>query len=209
MRRIARALVRCAPAAILLLAGARGDAPTLPRLTDGARILALGDSPTRGTGAQRAASYPAVRERLTGREVVASGVPGERAAEGRRPLPGVLERLQPDLLILCHGGNDTLRGTEPAAIEGDLIAMIERAQTQGIAVVLVGVPARGPFADTADVDYRAAERTGVPLEDGIVATLIDSPELRADTVHPNARGYRRLAEAVRALLARARALAER
>lgn len=194
--------------ALLLLAAGCGDTPSLPRLADDARILAFGDSLTHGTGAPSGTSYPAVLQRLTDREVIESGVPGERAAAGRQRLPGVLERLQPDLLVLCHGGNDILQGAEPAAIEADLVAMIDSARRRGIPVALIGVPARSLFTDTADVYYRAAERTGVALEDEVLETIIDDPELRSDAVHPNARGYRRMAEAVRDLLVRAGALGQ-
>lgn len=193
--------------ALLLLATACGDTPRLPRLADDARILAFGNSLTQGTGAGPGESYPAVLERLIGREVIESGVPGERAAAGRRRLPRVLERVRPDLLILCHGGNDILRGTEPSAIEAELGAMIDSARRRDVPVVLIGVPARSLFTDTADVYYRVAEREGVPLEDEIIETIIDDPGLRSDAVHPNARGYRRLAAAVRDLLIDAGALA--
>lgn len=192
--------------ASLLLAVACSDASSLPRLADDARILAFGDSLTHGTGAGPGESYPAVLERLAGREVVASGVPGERAEEGRRRLPRVLERVDPDLLVLCHGGNDILQGAEPAAIEAALVAMIESARAHGVPVVLIGVPARTLFTDTADVYYRVAERERVPLEDEIIETIIDDPALRSDAVHPNARGYRALARAVRDLLVHAGAL---
>lgn len=193
-------------ALLLLLAAGCGDTPSLPRLADDARILAFGDSLTHGTGAAPGESYPAVLQRLVGREVIESGVPGERTAQARRRLPGVLERVRPDLLVLCHGGNDILQGAEPAAIEADLMAMVGNARERGIPVVLVGVPARSLFTDTADVYYRVAERADIPLDDEIVETIIDEPALRSDAVHPNARGYRRMAEAVRDLLVRAGAI---
>ena len=183
--------------------------PALERLDDQARILAFGDSLTHGTGAPADAAYPAVLGALLGREVIAAGVPGEVAAEGRRRLPGVLERVRPDLLILCHGGNDILRGRDLAAAGRHIEAMIDMAQERGIAVVLIGVPARGLFTDTAELYYGVAERTDVPLEDEALAEIIGSPELKSDAVHPNAAGYRRLAQAVHRLLARSGAVADR
>ena len=190
-----------------LLAGGCGDTRSLPRLDDDARILAFGDSLTHGTGASPHTSYPAALERAIDREVIRSGVPGERAAAGRQRLPRVLERVRPDLLVLCHGGNDILQGTEPAVIEVELLAMIDSARRRDIPVVLVGVPARSLFTGTADLYYRVAERAGVALEDEALETIIDDPALRSDAVHPNARGYRRMASAVRDLLVRAGALA--
>mgnify|MGYP006424952787 CR=1 FL=1 len=190
---------------LALLAGC-SETPRLESLDPNARILAFGDSLTHGVGATPEQAYPAVLARLSGREVIASGEPGETAAEGRKRLPRVLDRVEPDLLILCHGGNDILRGNDLAAAAADLTAMVELAQARGIEVVLVAVPARSLFADTADLYYDVAEAHDVPLEDEVLADIIDDSELRSDRVHPNAAGYRRMAQAIHELLVRAGAL---
>lgn len=201
----ARAVIGIA-IAVLLVAGCTGPPPLAP-LADDARILAFGDSLTHGTGAGDGDHYPAALERLSGREVIESGVPGELSAEGRRRLPGVLDAVDPDLVILLHGGNDILRGKDLDETRRNLAAMVASVRERGIPVVLVGVPARALFfRSTADLYYTVAERAGVPLEADIMETIIDSPDLRSDSVHPNAAGYRRMAEALHDLLVRAGAL---
>lgn len=191
---------------LLLLAGCGDDRPLKPLAAD-ARILAFGDSLTHGTGAEPHQSYPAVLERMTGRTVINAGVPGELSGEGRRRLPRVLEREQPDLLILCHGGNDILRNRDPERAAGNLTAMVRMAQDRGIAVLLVGVPARTLlFHSTADFYVDVADATGVPLENGTVADIVGDPALKSDAIHPNAAGYRLLAEAIHERLRQAGAL---
>lgn len=191
---------------LVALAGCGGP-PEVPRLPAGATILAFGDSLTHGTGAAPGASYPAVLERRLGRRVVRSGVPGELSAEGRARLPGVLDRVAPDLVILCHGGNDILRGHDLDATRDNLAAMVREARRRDIPVILVGVPERGLFLDTADLYYAVAEEAGIPLEDEALAAILGDAALKSDRVHPNAAGYRELARAVHALLAASGAVA--
>lgn len=207
MQRMRRARAAIGIAVAVFLVASCGGPPPLEPLADDARILAFGDSLTHGTGAGDGEDYPAALERLSGREVIESGVPGELSAAGRRRLPDVLDAVDPDLVILLHGGNDILRGKDLDATRRNLAAMVDSARERGIPVVLVGVPARELFfRSTADLYYTVADRKGLPLEADIMETIIDSPELRSDSVHPNAAGYQRMAEALHNLLVRAGAL---
>lgn len=199
--------LRLLPLLLLALLAACDRGPALSPLDDDAVILAFGDSLTRGTGADGDESYPAVLERLSGRRVINSGAPGELSSEGRQRLLRVLERERPGLLILCHGGNDILRGHDTETAAANLAAMVRMAQEHDIEVLLVGVPERSlMFHGTADFYYRVAEETGVPLESEAMAHIIGEPSLKSDQIHPNAAGYRYLAETIDSLLREAGAL---
>ena len=190
--------------------------PVAPLPADGL-VLAFGDSLTHGAGAAVGESYPVVLERLIGRKVVRSGVPGEFSQGGLARLAAALERHEPDLLILCHGTNDFIVGLHPAATEGNLWAMIAQAEARGTPVVLVGVPrpavvlrdgtleAVTAFAAslprrTEPLYGRLARAHGLPYEGAAFAEILSDPALMADPIHPNAAGYRRLAEALAELL---------
>ena len=170
-------------------------------------MVAFGDSLTWGTGAGDDEGYPEVLAALTGLDVVNEGVPGEVTSAGRERFPEVLDELSPALVVLCHGGNDFLRRVDSTLTERNLEAMIELARSRGVAVVLLGVPDPGIVLSSHDLYERVAERAGVPLENDIVPALLSDPALKSDTIHPNSAGYRRMAEAVRALLVEAGALA--
>lgn len=187
-------------AAFLVACGA--EAPRLEPLDRDATLLAFGDSITRGVGAAKEASYPAVLAELTGHEVVNAGVSGEVSREGRERLPQVLERVRPDLLLLCHGGNDLLRGLPKAQLRANLRAMVMAARERGIQVVLIGVPEPAVFSSgSADAYREVAGSLQVPLEADALPAIERDAALKSDPIHPNAAGYRRLAEAVQRLLA--------
>lgn len=192
-----------------LLASCGGEDPELSSLGPDDRILAFGDSLTHGTGAPDDASYPAVLSRAIERQVVNAGAPGELSAQGRERLPRVLKRKKPDLLLLCHGGNDFLRDRDADRVTANLRAMIEQARQRDVEVVLIGVPDRGIMLSTAPLYRELANELGVPLVSGVIAEILKDDSLRSDRVHPNADGYRRLAEAVEKALIEAGALRER
>ncbi|MFO7666077.1 MAG: arylesterase [Desulfobacterales bacterium] len=171
-----------------------------PHLANDAVILAFGDSLTFGTGAAPAESYPAVLERLVGRRVVNSGVPGEVTSEGLSRLPGVLEKERPALLILCHGGNDMLRRLNKQQTADNLRAMIRLAQERGIAVVIISVPSPGLALSPPTFYRETAAEMKIPIDEKTLTIVLSDSSLKADYIHPNAEGYRRLAESIADLL---------
>ncbi len=187
--------------AIALLLAACSEQPRLRPLSRDAVILAFGDSLTHGTGAKREESYPAVLEQLIDRRVINAGVPGELSGEGLKRLPHLLKQYRPDLLLLCHGGNDLLRNRGADRLADNLRQMIELARAKDVEVVLLGVPRPKLFLMESEPLYgELARSTQVPLEPDIIPAVESDSDLKSDRIHPNAAGYRLMAEAVAELL---------
>ncbi|MGB8855181.1 MAG: arylesterase [Burkholderiales bacterium] len=190
-----------------MLGACGGKTAALPRLATDDVVLAFGDSLTFGTGASEGESYPAVLATIIKRKIIRAGVPGETTAEGLRRLPDALDEHQPKLLILCSGGNDFLRKMSEQQAENNLREMIRLVRARGIAVVLLGVPKPALFGGgSADLYRKLAQEFSLPLEENIFAHVLRKNELKADPIHPNAKGYRAVAEAVAALLKKAGAV---
>lgn len=189
--------VLCIALALLV---ACGSEPALAPLPPSARILAFGGSLTAGNGAPAEDSYPAQLAQLISRTVINAGISGEESNQGRARLAGLLDQHQPQLLILCHGGNDLLRKRPIAQLESNLKAMIAMAQERGIPVILLGVPAPAIFLSTEAVYETVASETGVVFIDDLVADVLSQPDKKSDTVHPNAAGYREMAETIAKVL---------
>jgi lysophospholipase L1-like esterase len=197
-------LALCCVAA-LALTGC-GDSPKLARLAPTAVVLAFGDSLTYGTGAAEAESYPAQLERIIGRKVVRAGVPGEVSAQALARLPAALDEHQPTLLVLCIGGNDFLRNLSQAEAAANVRRMIALAKGKGSDVLLIGAPEKGLLLTPPKFYAEIARELGIPYEGKVIGEILRSPELKSDPIHPNARGYRLMAERVAALLRQAGAL---
>lgn len=189
---------------LLLLAGAVGfkhfSAPEIPpkTLPKEAIILAFGDSLTYGTGAQSGESYPEQLERRIARRVINAGIPGELSFEGLRRLAPLLDRYHPALMLLCHGGNDILRKKgDGETLRANLESMVRLAQERHIDVILIAVPNPSLlFLSAHPVYEEIAERYSLPIETDVLADILGDTRTKSDQIHPNAKGYENMAEAV-------------
>ena len=190
----------------LLAAACGGGKKPLEKLGADAVVLAFGDSLTFGTGARPQESYPAVLERHIDRKVVNAGVPGETSEQGLARLPQVLDEVKPALLILCHGGNDFLRrlGDEKAA--DNVRSMIRLAREREIPVILLATPKPGIPPSVPAFYSEIAAELKVPYEEAALRSVLLDSSLKSDMVHPNARGYERIAQAVKKVMEKAGAI---
>ena len=196
-------LVFCA--VVVLLAGC-GKGPQVSPLGSNDAVLAFGDSLTFGTGASPAESYPEQLQALIGRKVVNGGLPGEISADGLQRLPGMLEELNPKLLILCHGGNDFLRKQSDTAAAANVRAMVKIAKDKGIDVILIATPKPGLILSPPDFYAEIAKEFAIPFNDDAFKGVLRDNNLKSDLVHPNAKGYVQLAQALNKLLKKSGAI---
>ena len=188
---------------ILIIAGSVSgcsDDTKLPALAADATILAFGDSLTYGTGTSRNNAYPAVLEKLLNRTVINAGIPGEISSKGLLRLPGLIEKHHPELIIICHGGNDILRKLDLSKTSNNIQRMIDIAKGNNTAVVLIGVPAFGLFFNSVAFYEALAEKNNIPIANDILGDIIANNSLKSDRIHPNSKGYQLLAEDINLLL---------
>lgn len=185
-------------ATLLLIVACSG--PPGARVPPGSEVIAFGDSVTAGVGALPGEDYPSLLRAATGWNVVNAGLSGDTAAAAGPRLAKTLEGRQPRLIIIEIGGNDFLRRTPPAQVKEDVRGLIQQARATGAQVVLVGVPSLSIFGIAAralqDAEFYAdlADEEQVVLIEDVLSEVLSDAQLRADAVHPNARGYQQLSE---------------
>ncbi len=171
-------------------------------------IAALGDSLTAGYGlSEQDGLVPQLQRWLdaAGEDVMVAnaGVSGDTTAGGLARLAWTLTP-EVDALIVTLGGNDMLRGIDPAEARGNLEGILKEAQTRGLPVLLVGMEAPGNYGP----EYKAAfdamypelsAEYGTLLADGFFSALGDDPAafqafMQADGIHPNAEGVAKVVD---------------
>lgn len=174
---------------------------------DAPEVVALGDSLTAGYGLPEGEGFvPQLQAWLhaQGSDAVVTnaGVSGDTSAGGLARLdwsltPGT------DALIVALGGNDLLRGLDPAATRANLDAILGQARARGLPVLLIGLPGPANFGPDWKAEFDAifpdlAAKHGALLEPDFLAALGGPdpealrPLMQADAIHPNAEGVRRI-----------------
>ena len=174
--------------------------PSAPA-ADARLILAFGDSLYAGYGVAQDESFPhelekALRARGMSVDVRNAGVSGETTQGGLQRLAFTLDGLprKPDLVLLGLGGNDMLRGLDPAQTDRNLRAMLDMLKQRGLRVILTGMlaaPNLGPdYAARFNAIYPALAREyGVPLYPFFLDGVIGNPLfMQPDAIHPNPAG---------------------
>lgn len=170
------------------------------RLPENATILAFGDSLTAGYGAHPSQSYPAILQQLLKVKVINAGISGEISQNGLKRLPELLKKHRPDLLIICHGGNDILRKLNPSELKTNILNMIKLAKAYNAQILLLAVPKPSLLVSPAKVYAEIAKESQVFLANDIMATTLKSRKLKSDAYHPNADGYATIAEQISIIL---------
>ena len=175
------------------------------------RLVALGDSLTQGYGLpQDEGLVPQLEDwlRAAGHDVIVinAGVSGDTTAGGRSRLDWTLAD-EPDAMMVALGGNDLLRGIDPATSRANLQAILDRLQAEGIPAMLVGLPAPGnygpEFRDAFEVMYaELAEDYGAALYPNLLQPMSEKQDLglsyadlmQDDYLHPSALGVQAIVE---------------
>ncbi|WP_208353934.1 arylesterase [Pseudaestuariivita rosea] len=122
-------------------------------------VAALGDSLTQGYGLPvDDGLVPQLERWLAGQgadvQMINAGVSGDTSAGG---LSRVNWTLTPevDAMIVSLGGNDLLRGIDPATTRANIRGILEAARAAGVEVLLVGIQAPGNYGPDYKTQFDA------------------------------------------------------
>jgi len=163
-------------------------------------VTILGDSITAGYGLAASDALPArLQQALNARGVSAvvrgAGVSGDTTGDGLARLDFSVQA-DTSLCLVALGGNDLLRGLDPALTRANLTTIIRRLKARHISVLVAGIaapPAIGvAYARDFDAVFRQVARSqNVPLYPDLLAGAAGLKQ--PDGIHPSAAGVRVIA----------------
>ena len=169
-------------------------------------LLVLGDSLGAGYGLPVAQGFTArleaaLRRRGHDIKVMNGSISGDTTAGGRARLGWALSS-KPDYAIVELGGNDGLRGLDPAETRANLRAILARLREKKVPVLLAGMMAPrnlGPEYERAfnSAYPELARQYGAVLYPFFLDGVALDPKLnQPDLIHPNARGVSVIVERI-------------
>ena len=183
---------------------------------EGTRLMAFGDSLVHGYGLAEDDTFPAqlqaaLQQQGHAVEVLNAGNSGDTTAAGLARLDWALAD-RPDAVIVVLGANDGLRGLEPRQTYGNLTAILERLEADGLPVLLAGMLAPrnlgAAYVEEFDgVFQRLSEERNVVFYPFFLDGVAAQTELNlGDGIHPNKDG---VAEIVSRILPSVESLLDR
>ena len=160
-------------------------------------ILIVGDSISAAFGLDTRVGWVALLEQRLKQQgyddkVINASISGDTSAGGLARLPALLAAHKPEVVIIELGGNDGLRGQQPAQLKQNLAGMIAASQNAGAKVLLLGMQlppnygARYTQAFAKVYDELAHEKQ-VALVPFFLQGVGGNPQLmQADGIHPAA-----------------------
>ena len=174
----------------------RSGTPHAARPTAGERVIAFGDSLVEGVGASTGRDVVSLLSARVGVPIVNAGRSGDTTGSALARLDSAVLSRNPRIVIVVLGGNDVLRRIPHEETFANLDAIVGRIRGRGAAVILVGLSV-GVFTDAYGNGYEdLARRTSSGLVPDVLAGILGHPDLMADHIHPNDRGYRMMADRI-------------
>ncbi len=176
-------------------------------------VAALGDSLTQGYGLPpEDGLVPQLQRWLDGQgaevTLINAGVSGDTTAGGLSRIGWTLTP-EVDAVVVALGGNDLLRGIDPATARANLDGILSEATSRGLPVLLIGMDAPSNYGAEYEAEFEAiypdlAARYGVLHHEnflGALAALGDRDAairqyMQPDRIHPNAEGVALIVEEI-------------
>lgn len=162
----------------------------------GSNVIAFGDSLTAGYGAQASEDYPSRVSAATGIAIINAGVSGDTTDMALARIDKDVLSRDPRIVIVGLGGNDYLQSVPIATTETNLRSIIDKIESAGAAVILLGFRFPSLNADYEAMYKRVAKDERCLLVPNVLAGILTHPELKSDEIHPNARGYQLMADRI-------------
>ena len=181
---------------IVGISGCSDEPSVYNRFSMGKNVICYGDDITAGYGVELSEAYPYLLGQKTGEPVINAGKVGITTQEALARLKEEVLDKNPRLVILELGTNDYTKNINKEETFENIDQIVLRVQNAGAMVAIVTTRV-GIIQDTYLDGYREiAKKRRAVLIPNIMQDIADNLELSFETIHPNTKGQRIIAERI-------------
>ncbi len=158
-------------------------------------IVAFGDSLTYGYGAGRGQDFPTLLEQALGRPVINLGRNGETAIHAATRVEEALA-YEPYMVLIEFGANDFMQSLPFEQSIAAMENMVDAVQAAGAVAVIVDTGGSSLMGKYTKAYKKIAREKQAGFVPGILDGIFGKRNMMSDQVHPNAAGYKIVAEKV-------------
>ena len=162
------------------------------------KIVLFGDSLMSGYGLEKKFHLSNILERNLSNKgfsvnVINASVSGDTTSGGLNRLNWLLEKREIDIVVLCLGANDMLRGIKPSLIKQNLNNILKILQEKKIKVLLAGMLSQEIFGEEYKKEFdniypELAKKFQISFLPFLLDGVALKPELNlSDGKHPNSK----------------------
>jgi len=164
--------------------------------SQGKTIVCFGDSLTFGYGVSPGEDYPSQLSKMLNAPIINAGVDGDTSATALTRLEADVLEKDPFLVIVELTGNDFLKKVPMEETRKNIEDIVDRIQAKGIIVAVADVSAGMFLAEYRSLLAKISRGKRAIFIPGLLNGIITTPNLKSDFIHPNAAGYKLVAQRV-------------
>ena len=163
------------------------------------KIVLFGDSLMSGYGLEKKFHLSTILEKSLRQKdfdvsVINASVSGDTTSGGLNRLNWLLEKRKIDIVVLCLGANDMLRGIKPSIIKKNLNKILEILQNKKVNILLAGMLSQESLGEEYKIKFDSiypelAKKFQISFLPFLLDGVALNPELNLnDGKHPNPKG---------------------
>lgn len=164
-------------------------------------IVFFGNSITAGQGARVGEDFPSLIGKALNVPIINAGVSGNTTYDAFLRLDKDVLSHNPSLVVVELGGNDLLLNEKSDVTKKNLDLIVSKIKPTGAKIVILGIKFF-LFNENYQTDLQLlAKKYNATYVPDILEGIITDGSLKFDDIHPNAKGYQKIADRLTPIIA--------
>lgn len=191
-----------AAAIIFILTSILFFAPKHKNIVNRANLIVFfGDSITAGKGAGAGEDFPSLIGKMLNVPIVNAGISGSTTNDALLRINEDVVRKNPSIVVIELGGNDLLEHVDAEVSRRNFDLILSKIKPTGAKIVVLDVKFF-VFKQKHETDWQdLAKKYNATYVPDVLGGVITDSSLKFDDIHPNAKGYQKIAEKLIPILA--------